>query len=265
MKEYLISKRIRTGEASGYSVNAELAHRSIAMTCLAYLMRFDTDELDKKRMMGDNDVALASYAAQHWVLHFKQQGSNTHRPLQDLVQEFLHLSRRAQFLNWIRMYDVDRSCIYARSPKADAVAEPLYYSCSAGLLDISEWLLTEGADIDAQGGRYGNALQVASRHGQEAIVRLLLDRGADINAQGGKYGNALQVASGGGCKATVQLLLDEGAEVNAQGGKYGNVLQASCGGEYTIELQWSEVSQDDYKALVQLLLDRGAEVNAQGG
>ena len=73
------------------------------------------------------------------------------------------------------------------------------------------------------------------------------------------------MASGSGCKAIVQLLLDEGAEVNAQGGKYGNVLQASCGGEYTIELQWSEVSQDDYKALVQLLLDRGAEVNAQSG
>jgi ankyrin repeat protein len=31
--------------------------------------------------------------------------------------------------------------------------------------------------------------------GHEAIVKLLLEKGADVNAQGGLYGNALQAAS----------------------------------------------------------------------
>ena len=56
-------------------------------------------------------------------------------------------------------------------------------------------LLDKGANINAQGGRYSNALYAASSEGYEAIVRLLLDNGADINAQGGCYGSTLQADS----------------------------------------------------------------------
>ena len=90
-------------------------------------------------------------------------------------------------------------------------------------------LLDLGADVNAQGGYYGNALQAASWKGHEAVVRFLLTQGADVNAQGGYYGNALQAASWKGHEAVVRLLLDQGADVNAQGGYYGNALQAaSC-------------------------------------
>jgi hypothetical protein len=41
----------------------------------------------------------------------------------------------------------------------------------------------EGGDVNAQGGRYGNALQAAALKGDEAVVRLLVDRGADVNAR----------------------------------------------------------------------------------
>ena len=46
---------------------------------------------------------------------------------------------------------------------------------------------------------------------------MLLEKGADVNAQGGEYGNTLQAASRGGYKKLVQMLLDKGADVNAQG------------------------------------------------
>jgi ankyrin repeat domain-containing protein 50 len=62
------------------------------------------------------------------------------------------------------------------------------------------------------------------------VVQLLLDRGADVNAQGGRYSNALQAASAGGDEKVVQLLLDKGADVNVQGGHYGNALQAASAG-----------------------------------
>jgi ankyrin repeat protein len=39
-------------------------------------------------------------------------------------------------------------------------------------------LLSKGADVNAQGGRYGNALQAASQRGHSAIVELLLSKGA---------------------------------------------------------------------------------------
>jgi ankyrin repeat protein len=43
------------------------------------------------------------------------------------------------------------------------------------------------------------------------VVRLLVAKGADVNTQGGYYGNALQAASERGHKAVVRLLRDRGA------------------------------------------------------
>jgi hypothetical protein len=52
--------------------------------------------------------------------------------------------------------------------------------------------------------------QVGSAEGDEKVVKLL-DNGADVNAQGGHYGNAIQAASVGGHMGVVQLLLDKGS------------------------------------------------------
>ncbi|KAE9385090.1 hypothetical protein BT96DRAFT_773109, partial [Gymnopus androsaceus JB14] len=57
-----------------------------------------------------------------------------------------------------------------------------------------------------------NALQAAALIGNEAIVQLLLSNGADVNAQGGLFGNALQAAAYKGLEAVVQLLLRHGAD-----------------------------------------------------
>jgi ankyrin repeat protein len=48
-------------------------------------------------------------------------------------------------------------------------------------------------------------------------MQLLLDKGADVNAQGGYYGNALRAASSEGHRDVLQLLLDKEADVKAQG------------------------------------------------
>ncbi|KAI9863931.1 MAG: hypothetical protein M1824_005969 [Vezdaea acicularis] len=112
-------------------------------------------------------------------------------------------------------------------------------------------LLENGAEINAQGGHYGNALQAASSRGHDQLVRLLLEKGAEINAEGGYYGSALQAASFGGRLKTVQLLLNKGADVNAQGGHCGNALQAAS--------HWGHCE------VIRLLLEKGADINAQGG
>jgi hypothetical protein len=120
-----------------------------------------------------------------------------------------------------------------------------------GHQEIVELLLEKGAEVNAQGGRYGNALQAASARREQEIAKLLLEKGAKVNAQGGHYGNALQAASAMGDKEIVKLLLEKGADVNAQGGYYGNALQAA--------------SYKGHREIVELLLEKGAEVNAQGG
>jgi ankyrin repeat protein len=128
---------------------------------------------------------------------------------------------------------------------------PLYIVAEKGAYFMTRMLLDKGADVNEQGGEYGNALQAASSGGHEAVVKLLLDKGADVNAQGGEYGNALQAASLGGYETVVRLLLNKGADVNVQGGYYGNALQSA--------------SAKGNKEIATLLLDKGADVNAQGG
>jgi ankyrin repeat protein len=54
-----------------------------------------------------------------------------------------------------------------------------------------------------------------------------LDQGADINAQGGYYGNAFQAASSGGHQEIVKLLLGQGADVNVHGGEIDNARDCS--------------------------------------
>ena len=41
-------------------------------------------------------------------------------------------------------------------------------------------LIEHGADVNARGGEYGNALQIASYKGHEEIAKLLMENGARI-------------------------------------------------------------------------------------
>ncbi|KAJ7114820.1 hypothetical protein C8R44DRAFT_880892 [Mycena epipterygia] len=89
--------------------------------------------------------------------------------------------------------------------------------CSEGV-----FLLEEGADVNAAGGYYGNALQAVCTEGGIEIMRLFLEKGADV-----KYGNALHAGCAEGHTDTVRLLLKGGADVNAAG-DYGKALQGAC-------------------------------------
>jgi hypothetical protein len=75
-----------------------------------------------------------------------------------------------------------------------------------GLTNAVKYLLSQGADVNAQGGWFGNALQATSFSGHEKMVELLLSKGADVSAQGGIFGNALQAALVSGHEKVVELL-----------------------------------------------------------
>ena len=54
----------------------------------------------------------------------------------------------------------------------------LWYQPAPGVSKVLELLLGKGADVNAQGGEFGNARQAASYGGHEKVVELLLGRGA---------------------------------------------------------------------------------------
>ncbi|KAJ5689686.1 hypothetical protein N7462_004078 [Penicillium macrosclerotiorum] len=122
---------------------------------------------------------------------------------------------------------------------------------AASHCEVMQILLAKGADVNAQDGEYGTALQAASFRGYTEVMQMLLDRGADVNAQGREFGTALQAASHCSQIEVMQILLDRGANVNAQAGRYATALQVA--------------SFKGHTEVMQMLLDRGADVNAQGG
>ena len=164
-----------------------------------------------------------------------------------------HLSAACAFgfLSFMKACELSSTDLNQRQLLDDAEYTLLHIAAEEGKDQVVRMLLDKGADVNAQGGLYGNALQAASYGGYDRVVQILLDKGADVNAQGGEYGNALYTASRGGHDQVVQILLDKGADINAQGGLYGNALQAA--------------SSEGHNQVVQILLDKGADINAQGG
>jgi len=114
-------------------------------------------------------------------------------------------------------------------------------------------LLENGADVNWQGGMYGNALQAATANYRLEMVKMLLQYGADANAQGGHYGNSMTAAARHYThfQEMTELLLDHKADINAQGpGEYGNPLQTAV---------WL-----GHLDSVKFLLDRGANKWVRG-
>ncbi|KAI8663473.1 hypothetical protein NCS57_00948400 [Fusarium keratoplasticum] len=230
VKEYLLKEdQFDLGSAS----------IAITKTCLTYLTDIKSSHSRIK-----HDFPMARFAAEFWMDYAASVQSS-----EDIVRRTVSfLQDKTTFQRWGRLYQADIAWNDNPGPPR---ASSLYYACLGGLAGAARGLMDERADVNAQGGLYGNALQAASDGGHLEIVQLLLDKGADVNTQGGHFGDALQAASDGGHLEVVQLLLDKGADVNMQGGLYGNALQAaSFGGHLEV---------------VQLLLDKGADVNTQGG
>ncbi|KAJ5364731.1 Pfs NACHT and ankyrin domain protein [Penicillium cataractarum] len=230
VKEYLLSRN---------DCQITTASISIMKTCLIYLTDIDCSHRKIQR-----DFPMARFAAEIWTDHAALAQAS-----EELVRMTVNfLEDEETFQRWGRLYQADMAWDDDPGPPRGS---RLYYACFSGLIAPARDLIGKGADVNTQGGRYGNALQAASLEGHQEAVKLLLEKGAHVNAQGGLYGNALQAASSKGYLQIVKLLLEKGADINAEGGKYANALQAA--------------SSEDHLEIVRLLLNKGADVNAQGG
>ncbi|KFY39482.1 hypothetical protein V494_03965 [Pseudogymnoascus sp. VKM F-4513 (FW-928)] len=257
VQEYLVSPRICLSHAARYSLTPAVCHSYIAKGSIGYLLQFGKGFFDafESAEHVQKDYTLAQYSAEYWITH-AYNGEEDDIHLSYLTMEFLSTGDGA-YLNWLRLYDIEQEgwgrTYFGR--ELDSCPDPLYYASLGGLANTACQIVQEGANVNAQGGEYGNALQAASSSGHDRIVELLLIKGADVNAQGGYHSNALQAASYSGHDGTVEVLLSKGANINAQGGLqggfHGNALQAA--------------SDFGYDRIVEVLLSKGADVNAQGG
>lgn len=249
VKEYLISRHMRNPSlpSSAFAFSEMDAHRFISEICLTYLLSLA--ELSDFR-----GLWFIEYAAQYWYVHaaIAENASRTKELLKRLfgIQGFRFVD------NWLKVWNPDGRLTFKEPLDSDHFCQPLYYSSVLGLIDVTNWLLESGAQVNSVGGEYGNPLQAAVLSRNQMVVRLLLQSGADVNLRGGHFETALQAAAWLGNVEMVQLLLECGADVNAQGGEYGSALVAASAGP---DLTWSQ----NRAAAVGLLLRSGADVNAE--
>ncbi|KAI9772611.1 MAG: hypothetical protein M1839_002424 [Geoglossum umbratile] len=247
VKEYLTSERLDKDVAHNFQ--AVTARASIATVCLAYLLHLNRSiQVEKIK----ETFPLARYSARYWMDHVAMAEGKGGK-LQGFIEK-LFCHHRNSYWNCYSLYQPDQPWQNETAKGLENPASALYYASFGGLVNAVQYILSQGADVNAQGRGYwyhGNALQAASFGGHGRVVQLLLKEGANANAQGGRCGNALRAASLSGYGQIVQQLLEERADVNAQGGYYGNALQA--------------VSYGGYDQIIQQLVEEGADINAQEG
>jgi ankyrin repeat protein len=87
----------------------------------------------------------------------------------------------------------------------------LLWAARYGQEATAQKLMREKANIQATNDTDQAPLLLAAENGHTQVIKLLLDKDADVNDQGGYYGNALQAASSGCNEAVVKLLVARGA------------------------------------------------------
>ena len=277
VKEYLVSERIQHGPAFAYSLKEEVSNESIAEDCLVYLLHLIEPDMWRSTLI-IVEYPLARYAARHWIDHIQYVEGPKSTAL-TLAQK-LFLTREEIFVNWIQLWEPDRPSWSTSTELRMYTGPPLYYASLLGFLESVEALVDNGADVNAQGGFYGNALIAASASGHIEIVKLLVEKGATINSFRTAYGGtALEAASFEGHIEIVQLLLHKAVDIVAHNrSNVGIALEAASTAGHTeivrfpfdktahIDALWVQgalkraCNKGDERT-VQLLLDSGAVVD----
>lgn len=88
-------------------------------------------------------------------------------------------------------------------------ASALYYAAYHGDLDNVECLLEHGADINIRKSSVGTPISIAALRRHAQVVEILLDNGADISVLGHTWGSAMHCAFYGGDLGIAKKLLDK--------------------------------------------------------
>ena len=142
---------------------------------------------------------------------------------------------------------------------------PLHHAAWSGHAEVVQYLVDQGADIEAQDCDGATALHWAAWKGYVDIMRILLDKGQDTSIQESAGGSALHFAAYFGQDTAATLLLDRGADVNAKAvfrytrSKHKDLLQRCTTGRTPLH----EAAWNGRNSVIRLLAEKGAILSAQ--
>ncbi|OQE41309.1 hypothetical protein PENCOP_c005G01607 [Penicillium coprophilum] len=276
--------------------NGDEANQYLAHACVTYLLLLNRPE--RLSLESFTKLPLLNYAATHWQDHanIAFRAGYREESTKNFLCDILRLMDQRQgsaYLNWLRVSDPDHWNLRDLSKREQDVPKSLYYASLLGLYIVTEALINRGVDVNARGGRFGNALQAAAFQNHHQIVYLLLQNGAEIKLNEGLHYSALNAAAVNGGESSfrilldscfagrcndskivgsslvaaaasgnveiVTLLLDHGADVNFRGNESVALNSILAGSPI------AAASFQGHKDVVQLLIAWGADVNAKGG
>ncbi|WP_341755628.1 ankyrin repeat domain-containing protein [Candidatus Tisiphia endosymbiont of Ptychoptera albimana] len=127
---------------------------------------------------------------------------------------------------------------------------PLHAAAYYGYLDIMEFLLEQGIDIDVKSDNGDTPLLIVALTGNLEGMKFLVEKGADVTIKNNEGFSVLHIAAQRNVAVSaIKFLVKEGADINVQDG-YGNSPLHDA----------ARFGQND---IIKLLIDKGADINAQ--
>ena len=211
VKQFLTSDRLAVAAEgiSLYHIAPIPAHTVLAQACIGVLLRSDDISWD----IFIKRFPLAEYAVQHWVDHALFENVSTR--VQDGIENLFD-NDQPYFSRWVRNCVMDEASYLWRDDSLHEAA-PMYYAAFRGFSNMIEKLVREHpGHVNAWCGPLGMPLHAASRRNHLNIVQYLLRHGADVNARGMWGRTPLLFASSEGHVEVVRWLLEHDADVNAK-------------------------------------------------
>lgn len=254
IKEYLTSSRMLEGPMSSFSFTDADAHLWIARSCIAYHKLLSSSHFD--HVSTKHDRGLHRYACLNWPVHLEMNPCVSWPT--EVIEDVLDLlSVRSLSLQKMITFAWGNRFNLEFGDFGRMLLHPHCYTARHGYLQLTNLLLSPGSGVN----RYRTqedldmALQDAAYGGSKAIVEKLLFEGANVNAKGMPFGNALWAAASNGHAAVVDLLLDKGADIEAEGRDTRKPWRPKSSTPLQI------AGQEGQLTTMELLISRGAKIN----
>jgi ankyrin repeat protein len=130
-------------------------------------------------------------------------------------------------------------------------SRPLHRAAAAGAIQVTEYLLSLGADVRAKNGLHGwMPIHYAAKNGAAKCIQVLLQAGSPVDVRDNYDQEPILRAAESGDTAAINVLLDAGAKIDARAERDGlqPIHAASWAGHFEA---------------VEALLARGADPNAE--